>query len=88
MIWLLIDLVRVAFKIYSVLLIVRILMSWIQPNPLNPLVRFLRRVTDPVLEPFRQLIPSIGGLDLSPMVVLFLLQFLERLVIGLLYQMT
>jgi YggT family protein len=66
-------------------ILIRVLISWI-PNldPYNPIVRILRQITDPVLEPARRIIPPLGGIDISPIVVIIVLQLLERLLIGLL----
>lgn len=66
-------------------ILIRVLISWI-PNldPYNPIVRLLRQITDPVLEPARRIIPPLGGIDISPIVVIIVLQLLERLLIGLL----
>ena len=60
-------------------IIIRVLLSWI-PNldHGNPLVQLLSQITEPVLEPARRIIPPIGGLDISPIVVIFALQFLEQ----------
>jgi len=61
-------------------ILIRVLLSWIPGlNQDNPLVRILRQVTDPILEPARRFIPPIGGLDLSPVIVLLLLQLLGSL---------
>ena len=51
--------------------------SWITPNPYNPVVQLLRRVTEPVLAPFRRLLPpwKTFGLDFSPMIVILLIQW-------------
>ena len=71
------------FAIYKWILIIRIFLSWIPHNPNHAIVAFINRVTDPVLAPFRNLI-QIPGIDLSPIIVFFLLGFLEKLVIQLL----
>ncbi len=55
-----------------------VVLSWIQLSPDNPLVRFTRAVVDPVLEPLRRLLPSFGGFDLSPMVLLLAISVLRR----------
>lgn len=62
------------------LILIRVLMSWI-PNldPFNPIVRLLRQATDPILEPARRIIPPIGGMDISPIVVILILQGLQML---------
>jgi len=70
--------------IYTFVLLARILMSWI-PNldPYNPIVQILLQVTDPVLEPARKLIPSIGMIDISPIVVFIVLGIIQDLLRGL-----
>jgi YggT family protein len=69
--------------IYSLLIVFRIILSWVVSYT-NRVFRFLARVTDPVLEPFRKLIPPLGMFDISPIVVLFLLNFLQLAVAGVL----
>ena len=62
------------------LILIRVLITWI-PNldPFNPIVRLLRQATDPTLEPARRIIPPIGGMDISPIVVILILQGLQML---------
>ena len=67
----------VIFNVYTFLVVVRILISWVNPDPFNPIVGFLTRVTDPVLAPFRRMIPLIGPLDISPVVAIFVLQLCQ-----------
>jgi YggT family protein len=70
-------------NMYSWVIIAAALMTWVSPDPRNPVVQFLRRVTEPVLEPVRRLLPpwKTGGLDLSPLIVLIGIQFLERVIL-------
>ncbi|HHV93269.1 MAG TPA: YggT family protein [Firmicutes bacterium] len=60
-------------------------MSWL-PNVdyYNPLVRFIYDITEPVLAPFRRLLPSVGGIDFSPILVFLVLDFVRRIVLQLL----
>ncbi len=70
-------------RIYEVILLARILMSWFRPDPYHPVVQWLRKLTDPVLEPVRRLLPlNAGGIDFSPMVVFIVLEVLERILRG------
>ena len=71
-------------EVYFWVVLVRALISWVSPDPYNPIVRFLVLVTEPVLKPFRKLLPphKLGGLDLSPLFVLLLIQFVKN---GLIY---
>lgn len=70
-------------NLYSWVIIAAALISWVSPDPRNPIVAFLRRVTEPVLEPVRRLLPpwKTGGLDLSPLIVLIAIQFVVRVVL-------
>ncbi len=70
------------------LIIIRALISWVNPDPYNPIVQFLYKVTDPILDPFRRLMPSYAiGLDISPVFALifiwFLKLFLVRTLLGI-----
>ena len=69
--------------IYSWVIIASALISWVSPDPRNPVVMFLRQVTEPVLGPVRRLLPpwKTGGLDLSPLIVLIAIQFVERVIL-------
>ncbi len=69
--------------IYSLLIVFRIILSWIVSH-MNKVQMFLIKLTDPVLEPFRKMIPPIGMFDLSPIIVLLLLNFLQMAVAGVL----
>jgi YggT family protein len=80
----LIQFLTILITILTWAILIRVLLSWI-PNldRGNPLVQLLMQITDPVLEPARRIIPPVGGMDLSPIVVILALQLLERLLRGL-----
>ncbi len=80
--------VSVAFEVYSWILIIRILLSWIQHNPYQPIIRFIYEVTDPYLRVFRKIIPPFGAVDFSPIVAFFVLRIIEWIVIRILYYVT
>lgn len=70
-------------NLYVIVIILRIVLSWFPMSPgsfLEQVNRVLRVVTDPVLVPIRRIMPSMGGLDLSPMVVILLARVLVRLI--------
>ncbi len=71
--------------VYSLMIFARILMSW-GVSPHNRLLHFLMRATEPVLGPFRRLIPPVGMMDISPIVVMFLLTLFQRAVQATLLQ--
>ena len=67
-----------ALTLYTWILIARAVISWVSPDPYNPIVRFLYTVTEPVLYRVRRMIPSVyGGIDFSPLIVLLAVQFLQ-----------
>ena len=63
--------------LYTLILIVRILASWFQPDPNNPVMHFLYRLTEPLLEQIRRFLPSGMMLDFSPMVAILLLSLVK-----------
>ena len=67
-------------KIYGYIIIVRALISWINPNPDNPLIRIIYAITDPVLVPIRRLLPDMGGLDISPFIAIVIIWFIMYLI--------
>ncbi len=70
------------FQLLQLVIIVRILLTWFPNiNWFNQPFKFLRDVTDPMLEPFRKMIPPIGGLDLSPIVLFMVLNMIEGIVL-------
>jgi YggT family protein len=84
-------LLQVVFAILSVLqwlVIIAAVISWVNPDPRNPIVQFLYRTTDPLLRPFRRILPPrrTGGIDFSPilflLLILFVRVFLSRLFVS------
>ncbi|MCY3834089.1 MAG: YggT family protein [Chloroflexi bacterium] len=71
-----------ALQVYQLILLARVLMSWI-PNldPNNPIARMLYQVTEPVLAPIRNALPPLGGIDLSPLVVFLGISVIMQLVV-------
>ncbi|MHC1710702.1 MAG: YggT family protein [Solidesulfovibrio sp.] len=69
----------IALTLYFWAIVISALMSWIRPDPYNPIVRFLRAITEPVFSRVRRWFPflNIGGFDLSPIVVILAVQFLQ-----------
>ncbi len=63
--------------LYKLVLIARIVLSWIPHNPHNPAITILYKITEPILEPVRRVIPSIGGIDISPIIVFIALSFIK-----------
>ncbi len=65
--------------LYSLILFVAVILSWVNLPDDNPFVRVVRQLTEPVLTPLRKVIPPLGGLDLTPIIVLLGIRLLQRL---------
>ena len=68
--------------LYSLVVLVAVVISWIQLPRNNPIVGIVNMLTEPLLAPIRGLLPSMGGLDFSPLILLFLLRILKGFVAG------
>ena len=79
-----VKLIRLMLNMYFFTILIRAIMSWVNPSPHNPIYVVLIQLTEPLLRPIRRVIPIIGGFDLSPLVVLILLQLISILFGGLL----
>lgn len=81
------DLLNWALWAYMWILVARAVISWVSPDPYNPIVQFLVRSTEPVLRPVRRLLPLPGGIDFSPLVVILGVLFLQRFLVRSLLQL-
>lgn len=81
----LVRLVNTVFDVINILILIRVLLSWVRPNPLAPGINLIYRLTEPLLAPFRGILP-VGrvGLDFSPLLALLFFQLLRSLIIRLL----
>ena len=68
------------FQILTVAIIIRALLSWFPIDRSNPLITILDQITEPVLAPLRRIIPTIGMIDITPLVAILLLQLLQSIV--------
>ena len=76
-----------ALDIYIYIIIGRAIISWVNADPYNPIVRFLYKATEPVLYRVRRILPDMGGLDLSPIVVILAIYFIKAFVVKSIYMM-
>jgi YggT family protein len=65
--------------LYTIVVFVAVIVSWVRLPPSNPVVRYTRMLTEPLLAPLRRIIPPVGGLDFSPWVLLILLRIVRGL---------
>jgi YggT family protein len=80
------TIVIVLFSLYEMVIVVRVILSWVRADAGNPIVQWLDRLTEPVLEPVRRLLPvQQGGFDFSPLIVLFILELIEQVIVQSLF---
>ena len=81
-------LLDIGLSLYMYIIIVRAIISWVNPDPYNPIVRFLNSVTEPVLFRIRRRLPLFfGGIDFSPIIVILAIIFIQSFVVQSLVQM-
>ena len=70
------------FQIINIAIISRVILSWVRHNPLNPFINIVYQITDPILKPIQKQIPPLNiGIDISPIIAMFLIQFLQSIII-------
>ena len=80
--WLaIVDLIALVINIYFFAVLIRAILTWVAPQGPNPVVEILERITAPVVNPVRRFVPLIGGIDISPLIVMIGLQVLRMLLI-------
>ena len=82
------KLINFVLSAYIWIIIGRAIISWVNPDPYNPIVRFLYEVTEPVLSRVRRFIPAFaGGIDFSPMIVILVIIFLQSFLVPTIQQL-
>jgi YggT family protein len=84
----LIPIINAIYYILLILIFARFILSWVRPDPYHPtwgpLMRFVYQATEPLLAPIRRILPATGGVDFSPMILLFALYFIRSFLFGVL----
>ncbi|QCD52954.1 YggT family protein [Campylobacter sp. RM16192] len=81
------DILHMVIQIYVWIIIISAIISWVRPDPYNPVVQLLYRLTEPIYAWIRKFVPTVfGGIDLAPIFVLLALQFFDRFFISLILQ--
>lgn len=75
------KIINIALTFYMWIIIGRAVISWVNPDPYNPIVRFLNSVTEPVLYPIRRRLPFLGGFDFSPIIVILAIVFIQTFLV-------
>ncbi len=85
----LVPIINAIYYILLILIFARFVLSWVRPDPyhptLGPISRFVYQATEPLLAPIRRMLPATGGVDFSPMILLFGLYFIRSFLFGILF---
>lgn len=82
------EVIGIILNLYMWVIIIRALISWVNPDPYNPIVQILYKITEPVLNPIRRLVPMYNmGIDLSPLILILIIIFLRSFLVASLYQL-
>ena len=82
MIWLY-KFIDILFTLLELAIVARVLLSWFRVDPYHPAVAFLYQITEPILRPLRNVIPPLGMMDISPIVAMFLIDIVRRIVLAI-----
>ena len=82
----LVGIIDSLLMVYTFVIIASAVLSWVNPDPLNPLVRIIRGITDPALDKIRPYIPVLGGIDLTPLVLILGIAFVRSGILPIIQQ--
>ncbi|MDQ6994943.1 MAG: YggT family protein [Mariprofundaceae bacterium] len=75
------GLIDMALTLVMFVVIARAVLSWVSPDPYNPIVRIINQISEPILFPIRRRVPYMGGIDLSPIIALMVIFFLQTFLV-------
>ena len=83
------NILNLVLRVFTWLIIIRALISWVNPDPHNPIVQFLNKVTEPILYPIRKMMPFSFriGIDISPLIAFLLIVFLRTFLVQSLFDL-
>lgn len=81
------QILAIVLELYMWVVIIAALISWVNPDPYNPVVRFLRSATEPVFKRIRSYLPATGGIDFTPILVILAIIFLQKFLVATLIEM-
>jgi YggT family protein len=82
LVWSLIGVTSLFLKVFFFALIISVILSWVAPGSYNPGAQLVNQICEPLLAPFRKLLPNLGGLDISPIFAFIAINLADRFIIG------
>ena len=80
-----ISIIHTAFEILTYIIFIRVILSWFPHNPYQPLIKLIYQISNPILNPIRNFVSPIGGIDISPIIAIFMIQLIKNIILKSLF---
>ena len=80
-----ISIINIAFQVLMMVIFIRVILSWFPHNPYNPLIKIIYQISNPILNPIRNIVSPIGGIDISPIILIFIIQLIKNIILKSLF---
>ena len=80
-----ISIINIAFEILTIIIFIRVMLSWFPHNPYKPLIKLIYQISNPVLNPIRNIVSPIEGIDISPIILIFIIQLIKNIILKSLF---
>ena len=80
-----ISIINIAFEILTYMILIRVILSWFPHNPYQPVIKLIYQISDTILSPIRNIASPIGGVDISPIIAIFMIQLIKNIILKSLF---
>ena len=80
-----ISIINIVFEILTYIIFIRVILSWFSHNPYQPVIKWIYKISDFVLSPIRNVLSPIGGIDISPIIAIFIIQLIKNIILQSLF---
>ena len=80
-----ISIINITFEILTYIIFIRVILSWFSHNPYQPIIKLIYQISDTILSPIRNLVSPIGGIDISPIIAIFIIQMIKNIILKSLF---
>ena len=80
-----ISIINISFEILTYIIFIRVILSWFSHNPYQPLIKLIYQISDTMLSPIRSIVSPIGGVDISPIIAIFMIQLIKNIILKSLF---
>ena len=80
-----ISIINITFEILTYIIFIRVILSWFSHNPYQPIIKLIYQISDTILSPIRNVLSPIGGIDISPIIAIFIIQLIKNIILQSLF---